>query len=122
VGGFQYHVEHRKSRWPPLRPIYGTGHFGGLTGAFERLVKRANLEGVTPHTLRHSFASVAGDLGYAEATIAAMLGHAAGSVTARYVHHLDAVLITAVNRVADRIMMMMDGKASADVVPLRGHL
>jgi integrase len=105
-----------------LPAVRGAGHFGGLTGAFERLVKRANLEGVTPHTLRHSFASVAGDLGYAEATIATMLGHAAGSVTARYVHHLDAVLVASANRVADRILMMMDGKASADVVPLRGHL
>jgi integrase len=29
---------------------------------------------VTPHTLRHSFASVASDLGYSEATIAALVG------------------------------------------------
>ena len=43
------------------------------------------LEAVTPHVLRHSFASVAGDLGYSELTIAALLGHAGGSVTAGYV-------------------------------------
>jgi integrase len=47
---------------------------------------RAGLAGVTPHVLRHCFASVAGDLGFAELTIAALLGHAAGNVTSNYVH------------------------------------
>lgn len=75
------------------------------------MAKRAGLEGVTPHTLRHSFASVAGDLGYSEPTIAAMLGHAAGSVTSRYIHHLDAVLVAAASRVAARIDAAMAGDA-----------
>ncbi|WP_246776989.1 tyrosine-type recombinase/integrase [Microvirga sp. VF16] len=61
----------------------------GLPGGWERIAERAKFTDVTPHTLRHSFASVAGDLGFTESTIAAMLGHAAGSVTSRYVHHLD---------------------------------
>jgi len=85
--------------------------FGGMPGAWERIAKRANLAGVTPHTLRHSFASIAGDLGYTESTIAAMLGHAAGSVTSRYVHHLDAVLIAAVDKVAKSIQQIMNGSS-----------
>ncbi|MFO1126342.1 MAG: tyrosine-type recombinase/integrase [Methylocystis sp.] len=90
----------------------GSGPYGGLPSAFERLVARAGLEGVTPHTLRHSFASVAADLGFVESTIAAMLGHASGSVTSRYVHHLDAVLIAAADKVAGVIENHLTGAGS----------
>jgi integrase len=76
-----------------------------------RIVARSDLEGVTPHVLRHSFASVAADLGYSEPTIAAMLGHASGSMTSRYIHHLDAVLIAAVDTVAGRIWRLLTGES-----------
>jgi integrase len=78
-----------------------------MRGAWKRVVKRASLEGVTPHTLRHSFASVAGDLGFTESTIAALPGHSASSVTSRYVHHLDKPLIEAADKVAAGIQVMM---------------
>jgi hypothetical protein len=45
----------------------------------------ARLEYVTPDTLRHTFASVAGDLGFSELTIAALLGHSARGVTPRFI-------------------------------------
>ena len=96
----------------------GNSHYGGLPHAFRRLAKRAALSGVTAHTLRHSFASTAGDLDYAEATIAAMLGHAAGSVTGRYVHRLDSVLVAAASRVAACIAAAMHGGAG-EVLTLR---
>jgi integrase len=38
---------------------------------------------ITPHTLRHSFASLAGDLGLADSTIAGPLGHSRQSITGR---------------------------------------
>ena len=81
----------------------------------------ASLPGdVTPHTLRHSFASVAADLGYSETTIAALVGHAGRSVTSRYMHSADAVLLAAADAVADRTAELMgDAKPKADVVPLR---
>ncbi len=81
--------------------------YGGLKGAWRAVIGRAGLQAVTPHTLRHSFASVAGDLGYSESTIGALLGHASGSVTGRYTHHLDAVLIAAADRVAGEINRQM---------------
>lgn len=90
-----------------LAPVRGADAFGGMPGAWKRIAKRAKFQGVTPHTLRHSFASVAGDLGFTESTIAAMLGHAAGSVTSRYVHHLDSVLVAAADKVARAIHGMM---------------
>ena len=90
-----------------LSPARSGKVFGALAKGWKRVAKRAGLEDVTPHTLRHSFASVAGDLGYTEPTIAALLGHAAGSVTTRYVHYLDSVLIAAADGVAAEIVRLM---------------
>ena len=85
--------------------------YGGLKGVWRGLLRRAELTGVTLHTLRHSFASVAADLGYAEATIGALLGHASGTVTGRYTHVLDAVLIAAADHVATTVQGYMAGEA-----------
>lgn len=86
-----------------------------------RIAKLAGLpDEVTPHTLRHSFASVAADLGYSEPTIAALVGHTGRSVTSRYVHSADAVLLAAADAVANRVIELMgDDKLAAEVVPLR---
>jgi hypothetical protein len=73
---------------------------------------------VTIHTLRHSFASAAADLGYSGMTIDALGGWSTGRVAARYVHHLDEVLIRAADRVAAAIAAQMAGQAG-EVVPLR---
>lgn len=86
--------------------------YGGLSRAWDGLMERAGLQGVTPHTLRHSFASVAGDLGYSDPTIGAMLGHSSGTVTGRYIHHLDAVLIAAADKVAEAVRVMMSSENS----------
>jgi integrase len=75
---------------------------------------------VTPHTLRHSFASLAGDLTYSETTIAALVGHQGRSITSRYVHAADAVLLAAADAVANRTTELMgDGRPDARVIPLR---
>lgn len=86
------------------------GHYNGLEGAWTRFTKRAGVEGVTPHTMRHSFASVAGDIGYSDSTIAAMLGHAGGTITSRYVHRLDSVLVAAANKVCGEVYRQMTGE------------
>lgn len=93
------------------------GHYNGLAGYWVRLMERAQIKGVTPHTMRHSYASVAGDLGMAESTIAAMLGHTGGTVTSRYVHRLDSVLVATANRVCAEVHRQMTGD-SAKVVAL----
>jgi integrase len=69
---------------------------------------QAKLKGVTPHVLRHTFASVAGDLGFSELTIAGLLGHSARGVTQGYVH-LDTALVVAADRVSARIAELLDG-------------
>ncbi|MDR3472567.1 MAG: site-specific integrase [Devosia sp.] len=83
------------------------GHFIGVVRVLDRLCKTADLEGVTPHVLRHTFASVAGDLGFSELTIAGLLGHAGGSVTRRYVH-LDRALVLAADKVAEEIQCALN--------------
>jgi integrase len=93
----------------------GDGYYGSLPGGWERIAERAALSHVTPHILRHSFASVAADLGLSEATIGAVLGHSGRSITSRYMHHLDSVLIAAADRVALTIYGFMTGKAGAVV-------
>ena len=64
---------------------------------------------MTPHVLRHSFASVANDLGFTEVTIAALVDHAKGSVTSKYVHTLDTALIMAADTISGYIQWLLDG-------------
>jgi integrase len=71
---------------------------------------------VTPHVLRHSFASLAADLGGSELAIAALLGHRSGSVTARYTHAADDVLLALADRVAAATLRKLAGEGAATVV------
>ena len=91
----------------------GEGHFIGVRKVLSRVAARAGMA-CTPHLLRHTFSSVAGDLGYSELTIAGLLGHASKGVTAGYVH-LDTVLVAAADRVASVIAAALDGKAASVV-------
>jgi site-specific recombinase XerD len=61
---------------------------------------------VTPHVLRHSFASLAADLGLADSSIAGLIGHKQQSMTSRYLH-LDKTLISAANIVAAETLRLM---------------
>ena len=54
---------------------HGDGHFVGLPKVLERICAKAELEGVTVHVLRHSFAATAAEMGFSELTIAGLLGH-----------------------------------------------
>lgn len=91
--------------------------YGGLPGAWRRLTKAADLPDMTLHTLRHSFASTAADLGYSEPTIGAMLGHASTTNTGRYTHLLDTVLIAAADRVAQVVWDYMTGECAGQQQP-----
>ena len=73
-----------------------------------RVCARASLSEVTPHTLRHSSASMAAAQGFSELTISGLLGHAPRGVTQRYVH-LDTALIIAADQVAAEIARLLDG-------------
>lgn len=108
----------RKENCPFVLPaVRSNGAFGGWPGAWGRIAARAKFDDVTAHVFRHSFGSVAGDLGFSELTIADMIGHKAGSVTSRYVHHLDSVLVAAADKVARSVHAQMTG-AEGKVVKL----
>jgi integrase len=104
--------------FPPTR---GDGQMAGFRKLWNRITKLRNLPAdLTPHVLRHSFASLAGDLGYSEPTIAALVGHKGHTVTSRYVHAADAVLLAAADVVANETTARLDDvPTSAEVVPLR---
>lgn len=87
--------------------VRGSGPLVGLPKYFEALCAVANLEQVTLHTLRHSYATVAHELNYSELTIAGLLGHSAGTVTARYAHHVDHALASAADQVSALIAARM---------------
>ena len=73
-----------------------------------RIAKLGDLPAdITPHVLRHSFASLAADLGYNEPTIASLLGHKTHSITSRYVHSADAVLMAAADAVSNETLKLM---------------
>ena len=91
---------------------WGDGHFIGVVRVLDRICLKAKLKDVTPHVLRHTFASVAGDLGFSELTIAGLLGHSARGVTQGYVH-LDTALVVAADQVSARIAELLDGVAAA---------
>ena len=83
--------------------------FGSFPNHWEKIFRDTTLADITPHVLRHSFASVANDLGFTEVTIAALVGHAKGSVTSKYIHTLDTALIMAADTISGYVQGLLDG-------------
>jgi len=105
--------------FPPTR---GERTMSGFRKLWDRIAKLGALPAdVTPHVLRHSFASLAGDLGYSELTIGTLIGHKGLSITSRYVHAADSVLLAAADAVADETLARMrDATHAAEILPVRG--
>ncbi|WFE89893.1 site-specific integrase [Roseibium porphyridii] len=83
--------------------------FIGFPKHWRKILRDSPLADITPHVLRHSFASIANDLGFTESTIAALLGHAQGTITSRYIHSVDTALIMAADTIAGYIQGLLDG-------------
>ncbi|MDF2810506.1 MAG: hypothetical protein K0S56_1537 [Microvirga sp.] len=71
--------------------------------------KRAGLEGVRLHDLRHSFASVGAAAGMSLPTIGGLLGHADAATTQRYAHLQVDPVRAAADVIAGRIADAMNG-------------
>jgi integrase len=95
------------------------GHFVGLPKVWARVAKRAGIEDVSLHGLRHWFASAAAEMNYSELTIAGLLGHTVKGVTARYANAPDAALLTAADNVAQRLENALDDKPASGSKPKR---
>ncbi|MFI0847733.1 tyrosine-type recombinase/integrase [Mesorhizobium sp. IMUNJ 23232] len=85
--------------------------FGSFPRQWTKLFTDTDLAGITPHVLRHSFASIGNDLGFTQATIAALVGNSRGTVTSRYIHTVDTALIMAADSIAGYIQGLLDGVA-----------
>lgn len=101
--------EHRKYVFPGVRQPNQA--FGGFPHQWNEIFKGTDLEGITSHILRHSFASMGNDLGFTEATISSLVGHSQGSITSRYIHTLDTSLIMAADTISGYINGLLNGMA-----------
>jgi len=81
----------------------------GFPKYWKEILRDTELSSITPYVLRHSFASIANDLGFTEVTIASLLGHSRGTITSRYIHTVDSALIMAADTVAGYIEGLLDG-------------
>jgi integrase len=83
--------------------------------------RRARLEGVRIHDLRHSYASVGAGAGLGLPVIGRLLGHTQPSTTARYAHLADDPLRRASETIAARIAAAMGDldRVDAEVVSIK---
>lgn len=68
----------------------------------------------TLHQFRHTFATTAAEMRYADTTIAGLLGHAQRGITSRYIHAVDKALIFAADDVSMKIREWLDGETADD--------
>jgi integrase len=85
----------------------GRQAYGAFPNHWDALLRSSELADITAHVLRHSFASLANDLGFTEVTIAALVGHSKGSVTSKYIHSLDTSLVMAADTIAGYIQGLL---------------
>ncbi len=104
---------------PYVLPGLEGRHFVGLQKTWERIRKRAGLEDVRLHDLRHSFASVAVAGGDSLFLVGKVLGHQQTSTTERYAHLADDPLKAVADKTAAHIAAAMkNGNGGAEVVEL----
>jgi integrase len=90
----------------------GESSYQGLKRHWPKIMKRAELTDVTPHTLRHTMGSTATSTGEALALTGAILGHANMQSTAIYAHVQREPSKRAANRVSKKIAALMAGGKS----------
>ena len=90
--------------------IYGTvegKHLINLQKAWRRIRKRAGLDDVRIHDLRHSFASIGAASGLSLPIIGALLGHTQTQTTARYAHLIGEPLKDATSLIGEKMKSML---------------
>lgn len=97
----------------------GEGHYQGTKRLWPRVIAKADLSGVTPHTLRHTMGSTAVSSGEALALTGAILGHANARSTALYAHVQNDPSRRAADRVSKQIASALAGQMVAARPPRR---
>jgi integrase len=83
--------------------------------------KAAGLEGLRLHDLRHTHASFGAGAGLGLPIIGKLLGHTQSATTARYAHLDNDPLRRASEQIGGALSAALEGKAKAEVLPLREH-
>ncbi len=96
----------------------GSTFYQGTKRFWPKVVARANLPGVTPHTLRHTIGSAAVSSGETLAMTGSLLGHANASSTSIYAHMQQDPARRAADRVVGPIAAALGGTAGAEVVQI----
>ena len=89
----------------------GAGYFQGTKKLWPKIVAKAGLEGVTPHTLRHTMGAIATSSGEALAMTGAILGHANMRSTMIYAHIDHNPAKEAADRVGSQLASALSGNA-----------
>ncbi|RDJ18366.1 integrase [Rhizobium phaseoli] len=97
----------------------GKGHYQGTKRIWPKVIKLADLPGVTPHTLRHTLGSAAVSTGETLAMTGAILGHSNHRSTAIYAHIQRDPAAQAADRAVGPIAAALSGKDAAMVTRLR---
>jgi integrase len=92
----------------------GDGHFQGYKSPWKRAIAKAKLDGVSPHTLRHTIGSTAISSGEAMAFAGAILGHANARSTAIYAHVQHEPARQVADRVSEKIAKALGGIETDD--------
>jgi integrase len=95
------------------------GHYAGLQKVWNQIRRRAGLEDVRLHDLRHSYASTAVASGDSLYLVGKVLGHRKASTTSRYAHLSDDPLRDVADRTARQIAAAMaSDEGAGEVVDL----
>jgi integrase len=92
-----------------------------LKRPWEAVSKRAGLDGVRLHDLRHTYASFGAGGGLGLPIIGKLLGHTQAATTARYAHLDNDPLRRASEHIGSRIAAALEGKRGGALVPLSGR-
>ncbi len=115
-------IDRTKSPYVFADPRDPTLAIRNLDWAWVGFRKRAGMEDLRIHDLRHSFASVALAGGSGLHLIGKLLGHADVATTNRYAHLADDPLKDAADRIAGSISAAMRGGLGADVHEIKGGI
>jgi integrase len=93
------------------------GHLVGLTRVWFRLRRRAGLDDVRLHDLRHTFASFGAGTGLSLPILGKLLGHTQAVTTQRYAHLAAAPMQEAAERIGATLGAALAGRPKAEVIP-----
>ncbi|ANL74072.1 integrase family protein [Rhizobium phaseoli] len=96
----------------------GKGHYQGTKRIWPKVIKLADLPGVTPHTLRHTLGSAAVSTGETLAMTGAILGHSNHRSTAIYAHIQRDPAAQAADRAVGPLAAALSGKEAVGVTRL----